>query len=111
MTTCSQPTGHDDGITYDHHHYYYYYYHYYYLTSILCFATTTTTTTTTVIQVCLSILGTYHGDPWSPVLKSSSVLLMLESSVLNSHPYFNEVRKKGRICTAAMTLSSFCCGP
>lgn len=42
-------------------------------------------------KVCLSLLGTWHGEPWNP--RSSSlfqVLVSIQSLILVSQPYFNE---------------------
>lgn len=40
-------------------------------------------------HVCLSILGTWRGPPWTPALNIMSVLLSIQS-LLNKEPYFNE---------------------
>ncbi|KAL1443440.1 hypothetical protein MTO96_007518 [Rhipicephalus appendiculatus] len=40
-------------------------------------------------KVCLSILGTWEGPPWSPVQCIGSVLVSIQS-LLNEDPYYNE---------------------
>jgi len=40
-------------------------------------------------KVCLSILGTWPGPGWSPVLSLGSVLISIQS-LMNEQPYFNE---------------------
>jgi ubiquitin-conjugating enzyme E2 Z len=41
-------------------------------------------------KCCLSILGTWQGDPWSPAMSLSTVLLSIQSLILNAEPYRNE---------------------
>lgn len=53
-------------------------------------------------KVCLSILGTWSGPGWSPVLSLTSVLVSIQS-LLNEKPYCNEPgyeqeRQPGDIC-------------
>lgn len=40
-------------------------------------------------KVCLSILNTWHGPVWSPVLSIASVLMSIQS-LMNAKPYHNE---------------------
>lgn len=40
-------------------------------------------------KVCLSILGTWSGPPWSPALNLCTVLLSIQS-LMNEEPYHNE---------------------
>ena len=40
-------------------------------------------------KVCLSILGTWSGPGWSPILSISTVLISIQS-LLNEEPYYNE---------------------
>ena len=40
-------------------------------------------------KVCLSILGTWAGPPWSPVLNLTTVLLSIQS-LMNEEPFYNE---------------------
>ncbi|XP_064396848.1 ubiquitin-conjugating enzyme E2 Z-like [Halichondria panicea] len=40
-------------------------------------------------KVCLSILGTWHGPPWSPTQSLQSVLLSIQT-LMNEKPYHNE---------------------
>jgi len=41
-------------------------------------------------KCCLSILGTWQGDPWSPAMSLSTVLLSIQSLIMNAEPYRNE---------------------
>lgn len=40
-------------------------------------------------KVCLSILGTWQGPAWSPIMKISTVLLSIQS-IMDKKPYCNE---------------------
>lgn len=40
-------------------------------------------------HVCLSILGTWQGPPWTPALNIMSVLLSIQS-LMNNEPFYNE---------------------
>ncbi len=41
-------------------------------------------------KVCLSILGTWPGDPWNPIMSLNSLILSLQAIVLNDNPINNE---------------------
>lgn len=41
-------------------------------------------------KVCLSILGTWSGPSWTSVMTTKSVLISIQSLIMNEHPYFNE---------------------
>lgn len=41
-------------------------------------------------KVCLSILGTWSGPPWSPLFSFGTVLLSIKSMILNEFPLQNE---------------------
>lgn len=40
-------------------------------------------------KVCLSILGTWQGPPWTPAMNLQSVVLSIQS-LLNKEPFYNE---------------------
>jgi len=41
-------------------------------------------------RVCLSILGTWSGPPWTPLFTFGSILLSIQSMILNKEPLTNE---------------------
>ena len=41
-------------------------------------------------KVCLSLLGTWHGPGWVPVYTMKTVLMTIQSAVLNEDPLINE---------------------
>lgn len=41
-------------------------------------------------KVCLSILNTWHGEPWTAVQSLLSILQCIQSAVLNENPLINE---------------------